>query len=69
SASGRLECGRTQLEVSRNLIAQRSSPGFGNDSKMMACRGMLQHRSPNLLTPNEDRIWQLLKTDGVQHHT
>ncbi|GFY06066.1 HTH_Tnp_Tc3_2 domain-containing protein [Trichonephila clavipes] len=34
---GRLECGRTQLEVSaRNLESPRvSSPVFGNDSKMM----------------------------------
>ncbi|GFU42448.1 transposable element Tcb1 transposase [Trichonephila clavipes] len=34
---GRLECRRTQLEVSEELgIAQSvSSPGFGNDSKMM----------------------------------
>ncbi|GFT56044.1 HTH_Tnp_Tc3_2 domain-containing protein [Trichonephila clavipes] len=34
---GRLECGRTQLEVFEELgITQRvSSPGFGNDSKMM----------------------------------
>ncbi|GFX30623.1 uncharacterized protein TNCV_4861471 [Trichonephila clavipes] len=32
---GRLECGRTQLEV-RNLESSRvSSAGFGNDSKMM----------------------------------
>ncbi|GFX95258.1 HTH_Tnp_Tc3_2 domain-containing protein [Trichonephila clavipes] len=34
---GRLECGRTQLEVSEELgITQ--SPGFGNDSKMMVIR-------------------------------
>ncbi|GFU42468.1 uncharacterized protein TNCV_4555961 [Trichonephila clavipes] len=33
---GRLECGRTQLEVSENLESPRvSSPGFGNDSKIM----------------------------------
>ncbi|GFS88167.1 uncharacterized protein TNCV_765211 [Trichonephila clavipes] len=33
---GRLECGRTQLELSGNLESQRvSSPGFGNDSKMI----------------------------------
>ncbi|GFU61636.1 transposable element Tcb1 transposase [Trichonephila clavipes] len=33
---GRLECGRTQLEVSEELESPRvSSPGFGNDSKMM----------------------------------
>ncbi|GFU59246.1 transposable element Tcb1 transposase [Trichonephila clavipes] len=33
---GRLECGRTQLEVAKNLESPRvSSPGFGNDSKMM----------------------------------
>ncbi|GFU13682.1 uncharacterized protein TNCV_939201 [Trichonephila clavipes] len=32
----RLECGHTQLEVPRNLESSRvSSPGFGNDSKMM----------------------------------
>ncbi|GFX32605.1 uncharacterized protein TNCV_3704791 [Trichonephila clavipes] len=34
--NGRLECGRTQLEVSEELgIARVSSPGFGDDSKMM----------------------------------
>ncbi|GFU00371.1 uncharacterized protein TNCV_4259021 [Trichonephila clavipes] len=34
---GRLECGRTQLEVSEELESPRvSSPGFGNDSKMMS---------------------------------
>ncbi|GFW87763.1 transposable element Tcb1 transposase [Trichonephila clavipes] len=33
---GRLECGRTQLEVSEELgIPHRSSSGFGNDTKMM----------------------------------
>ncbi|GFU62475.1 transposable element Tcb1 transposase [Trichonephila clavipes] len=33
---GRLECGRTQLEVSEELGSPRvSSPGFGKDSKMM----------------------------------
>ncbi|GFT16990.1 transposable element Tcb1 transposase [Trichonephila clavipes] len=33
---GRLECERSQLEVSEELrIARVSSPGFGNDSKMM----------------------------------
>ncbi|GFV28791.1 transposable element Tcb1 transposase [Trichonephila clavipes] len=31
---GRLDCGRTQLEVSQKP-ARVSSPGFGNDSKMM----------------------------------
>ncbi|GFW29161.1 transposable element Tcb1 transposase [Trichonephila clavipes] len=36
---GRLECGRTQLEVSEGLgIARVSSPGFGNDSKMMVIK-------------------------------
>ncbi|GFV12016.1 epithelial splicing regulatory protein 1 [Trichonephila clavipes] len=33
---GRLECGRTQLEVSQEFgILRVSSPDFGNDSKMM----------------------------------
>ncbi|GFW94622.1 uncharacterized protein TNCV_4246621 [Trichonephila clavipes] len=33
---GRLECGRTQLEVSEELgITQCHLPGFDNDSKMM----------------------------------
>ncbi|GFU41855.1 transposable element Tcb2 transposase [Trichonephila clavipes] len=33
---GRLECGRTSWKYSRNLESPRvSSPGFGNDSKMM----------------------------------
>ncbi|GFV51892.1 transposable element Tcb1 transposase [Trichonephila clavipes] len=36
---GRLECGRTQLEVSGNLESPRvSSPGFGNDSLIMVIR-------------------------------
>ncbi|GFV41743.1 hypothetical protein TNCV_3628941 [Trichonephila clavipes] len=61
---GRLECGRTQpvylvLKYPRNLESPRvSSPGFGNDSKMMVmcfpvepsvskrCLQMLQHSSP-----------------------
>ncbi|GFW72398.1 transposable element Tcb1 transposase [Trichonephila clavipes] len=33
---GRLECGLTQMKYPRNLESPRlSSPGFGNDSKMM----------------------------------
>ncbi|GFT81841.1 uncharacterized protein TNCV_4336801 [Trichonephila clavipes] len=33
---GRLECGRTSWKYPRNLELSRvSSPGFGNDSKMM----------------------------------
>ncbi|GFX45144.1 uncharacterized protein TNCV_3431921 [Trichonephila clavipes] len=33
---GRLECGRTQLEVSDEVGIDRvSSPGFGNDSKII----------------------------------
>ncbi|GFU89728.1 hypothetical protein TNCV_1700221 [Trichonephila clavipes] len=40
------ECGRTQLEVSEELGITRaaSSPGFGNDSKMMCNLRCLQHR-------------------------
>ncbi|GFV14625.1 transposable element Tcb1 transposase [Trichonephila clavipes] len=32
---GRLECGRTQLEVSEERITPCIISGFGNDSKMM----------------------------------
>ncbi|GFX86755.1 transposable element Tcb1 transposase [Trichonephila clavipes] len=43
---GRLECGRTQLEVSRNLESPRvSSPSFGNDSKMMVATAKRNRRS------------------------
>ncbi|GFW89086.1 transposable element Tcb2 transposase [Trichonephila clavipes] len=53
---GRLECGRTQLKNPRNLESPRvSSPGFGNDSKMMVSRRTL--------------IWRALGTHYHQENT
>ncbi|GFV52919.1 uncharacterized protein TNCV_2875871 [Trichonephila clavipes] len=71
---GRLECGRTQLEVSEELgIAQsvisRLWQRFQDDGNVSRCY-ITGH--PRVTTPNEDRyIWQLLpkETDGAQHHT
>ncbi|GFT50195.1 uncharacterized protein TNCV_3622501 [Trichonephila clavipes] len=71
---GRLECGRTKLEVSEELgTAQSVISGlwqrFQDDGYVSRCysTGRLQ-----VTTPNEDRyIWQLLpkETDGAQHQT
>ncbi|GFT98457.1 uncharacterized protein TNCV_4625861 [Trichonephila clavipes] len=60
----RLECGRTQLEVSEELgIAQRvSSPGFDNDSKMMVMFS-LQSDSHRTL------IWRVPGTRYHQENT
>ncbi|GFX05831.1 uncharacterized protein TNCV_1662701 [Trichonephila clavipes] len=73
---GRLECGRTQLEVSEELgIAQsvisRLWQRFQDDGNEN--RYYITGR-PRITTPNEDRyiyIWQLLpkETDGAQHQT
>ncbi|GFV90633.1 uncharacterized protein TNCV_2223491 [Trichonephila clavipes] len=71
---GRLECGRTQLEVSEELgIAQsviyRLCHPFQNDGNVSRCYST---GHPCVTTPNEDRhIWQLLpkETDGAQHQT
>ncbi|GFW27922.1 mariner Mos1 transposase [Trichonephila clavipes] len=71
---GRLECGRTQLEVSEELgIAQRVISRlwqrFQDDYNVSRCY-ITGH--PRVTTPNEGRyIWQLLpkETDGAQHQT
>ncbi|GFW27133.1 uncharacterized protein TNCV_93591 [Trichonephila clavipes] len=70
----RLECGRTQLEVSEELgIAQsvisRLWQRFQDDGNASRCYST---GHPQVTTPNEDRyIWQLLpkETDGAQHQT
>ncbi|GFX53866.1 transposable element Tcb1 transposase [Trichonephila clavipes] len=71
---GRLECGRTQLEVSEELgIAQgvisRLWQRFQDDGNVSRC---YSRGRPRVTTPNGDRyIWQLLpkETDGAQHQT
>ncbi|GFV65197.1 uncharacterized protein TNCV_2148891 [Trichonephila clavipes] len=71
---GRLECGRTQLEVSEELgIAQnvisRLWQRFQDDANVSRCYSTGRSRFTTL---NEDRyIWQLLpkETDGSQHQT
>ncbi|GFW15688.1 transposable element Tcb1 transposase [Trichonephila clavipes] len=70
----RLECGRTQLEVSEELgIAQsvisRLWQRFQDDGNVSRCYST---GHPLVTTLNEDRyIWQLLpkETDGAQHQT
>ncbi|GFW65720.1 uncharacterized protein TNCV_892101 [Trichonephila clavipes] len=70
----RLDCGRTQLEVSEELgIAQsaisRPWQRFQDDGNVSRCYST---GSPRVTTPNEDRyIWQLLpkETDETQHQT
>ncbi|GFW62406.1 uncharacterized protein TNCV_290801 [Trichonephila clavipes] len=72
--SGRLECGRTQLEVSEERgIAQsvisRLWLRFQDDGNVSRCYSTGRSR---VTTPNEDRyIWQLLpkETNGAQHQT
>ncbi|GFV79500.1 uncharacterized protein TNCV_279561 [Trichonephila clavipes] len=68
---GRLECGRTQLEVSEELgIAQSVISGlwqrFQVDGNVSRCYST---GHPRVTTPNEDRYWQLLpkETDEAQH--
>ncbi|GFS84944.1 uncharacterized protein TNCV_1305571 [Trichonephila clavipes] len=71
---GRLECGRTQLEVSEALgIAQsaisRLWQRFQDDGNVSRCYSTGR---PRVTTLNEDRyILQLLpkETDGAQHQT
>ncbi|GFV01255.1 putative transposase-like protein [Trichonephila clavipes] len=71
---GRLECRRTQLEVSEELgIAQsvisRLWQRFQYNGNVSRCDST---RRPRVTTPNENRyIWQLLpkETDGAQHQT
>ncbi|GFX53954.1 uncharacterized protein TNCV_1154851 [Trichonephila clavipes] len=71
---GRLECGRTQLEVSEELgftqsVISRLWQQFKDDGNVNRCYSTGR---PRVTTPNEDRyIWQLLpkETDGAQHQT
>ncbi|GFW66094.1 uncharacterized protein TNCV_589201 [Trichonephila clavipes] len=71
---GRVECGRTQLEVYEELgIAQsvifRLRQRFQDDGNVSRCYSTGR---PRVTTPNEDRyIWQVLpkETDGAQHQT
>ncbi|GFX80240.1 uncharacterized protein TNCV_2642561 [Trichonephila clavipes] len=71
---GRLECGRTQLEVSEELgiaqnIISRVWQRLQDDGNVNRC---CSTGRPRVTTPNEDRyIWQLLpkETDGAQHQT
>ncbi|GFW92412.1 uncharacterized protein TNCV_4920411 [Trichonephila clavipes] len=56
---GRLECGRTQLEVSENLESLRvSSSGYGNDSKMIV-----------MFSLQSDSRWILIwRAPGTRYH-
>ncbi|GFW36620.1 uncharacterized protein TNCV_1956201 [Trichonephila clavipes] len=73
---GRMECGRTQLEVSEELgiaqsVTSRHWQRFQDDGNVSRCYSTGRHR---VTTPNEDwyiYIWQLLpkETDGTQHQT
>ncbi|GFV80860.1 uncharacterized protein TNCV_3517271 [Trichonephila clavipes] len=71
---GRLECGRTHLEVSEELriaqnIISRLWQLFQNDGNVSKCYSTCH---PRVTTPNENRyISQLLpkETNGAQHKT
>ncbi|GFW12978.1 uncharacterized protein TNCV_3329101 [Trichonephila clavipes] len=71
---GRLECGRTQLEVSEELgiahsVISRLWQRFQDNSNVSRCYSTGR---PRVITPNEGRyICQLLpkETDGAQHQT
>ncbi|GFW87583.1 uncharacterized protein TNCV_4485481 [Trichonephila clavipes] len=70
----RLECGRTQLEVSEELgtaqsVISRLWQRFQYDGNVSRCYSTSR---PRVTTPNKDRyIWQLLpkETNGAQHQT
>ncbi|GFW97282.1 uncharacterized protein TNCV_4784961 [Trichonephila clavipes] len=71
---GRLECGRTQLEVSEELgIAQsvisRLWQRFQDDGNVSRCYST--GVAPELQRQMRSGIWQLLtkETDGAQHQT
>ncbi|GFT09305.1 transposable element Tcb1 transposase [Trichonephila clavipes] len=59
---GRLECGRTQQKNPKNLESPRvSSPGFGNESKMMVMLvNVAAQIAPELQRRMRTSIWQLL---------
>ncbi|GFX35162.1 uncharacterized protein TNCV_2331021 [Trichonephila clavipes] len=71
---GRLEYGRTRLEVSEELgitknIISRLWQRFQDDGNVSRCYSTGRFR---VTTPNEDRyIWQLLpkETDGAQYQS
>ncbi|GFW85137.1 uncharacterized protein TNCV_3248771 [Trichonephila clavipes] len=71
---GRLECGRTQQEITEELgitqsVISRLWQRFQDDGNVSRCYST---GHPRVTTPNEDRyIWQLLpkETDGAQHQT
>ncbi|GFV91421.1 uncharacterized protein TNCV_899381 [Trichonephila clavipes] len=71
---GRLECGRTQLEVSEEhgiaqSVISRLWQRFQDYRNVSRCYSTGR---PRVTTTNEDRyIWQLLpkETDGAQHQT
>ncbi|GFT25317.1 uncharacterized protein TNCV_181601 [Trichonephila clavipes] len=71
---GRLECERTQLEVSEEIgitqsVISRLWKRFQDDGNVSRCYSTGR---PRVTTPNEDRYnWQLLpkETDGAQHQT
>ncbi|GFV47271.1 uncharacterized protein TNCV_4829271 [Trichonephila clavipes] len=66
---GKLEYGRTQLEVSEELgIAQNVISGFGNDSKMMVMRvDVTTQVAPDLQRRTRTGIWQLLPKKQTEH--
>ncbi|GFU34576.1 uncharacterized protein TNCV_1993071 [Trichonephila clavipes] len=66
---GRMECGRTQQEVSEELGISRFWQRFQDDGNVSRC---YITGSPRVTAPNEDLyIWQLLpkETEGAQHQT
>ncbi|GFX49268.1 uncharacterized protein TNCV_3333861 [Trichonephila clavipes] len=71
---GRLECGRTQLELSEELGIAKSVISsiwqrFQDDGNVSRCYGTGR---PQITTPNEDRYLAITakkKTDGAQHQT
>ncbi|GFU58597.1 uncharacterized protein TNCV_2100561 [Trichonephila clavipes] len=71
---GRLECGRTQLEVSEEFgiatsVISRIWQQFQDDGNVSRCYSTGR---PRVTTPNEVRyIWQLLpkETEETQHQT
>ncbi|GFV94381.1 cubilin [Trichonephila clavipes] len=70
---GRLECGRTQLEVSEELgisqsVISRLWQRFQDDGNVSRCYSIGRLL---VTTPNENRYLQLLlkETDGAQHQT
>ncbi|GFV46636.1 uncharacterized protein TNCV_4461 [Trichonephila clavipes] len=66
---GRLECGRTQLEVSEELVIAQSVISrlwqrFQDDGNVIRCYSTGR---PRVTTPNDRYLAE--KTDGAQHQT